>query len=80
MYNEFHQDRHGRQGRSTLYTDQTIFTFLMLKRIFSLCLRAEKRSSRHSLWRMNIQLCSPDYSGLSKRARTVTNGSVPVMC
>ncbi|WP_445423395.1 transposase [Aeromonas veronii] len=32
-------DHHGRRGRSQLYTDQTICTFLMLKGIFSLTLR-----------------------------------------
>ncbi|MFB2905580.1 transposase, partial [Aeromonas jandaei] len=36
----FHHDHHGRRGRSPLYTDQTICTFLMLKGIFNLTLRA----------------------------------------
>ncbi len=31
MSNWFHHDHHGRRGRSQLYTDQTISTFLMLK-------------------------------------------------
>ncbi len=35
-----HQDHHGRWGRSQRYTDQTICTFLMLKGMFSLTLRA----------------------------------------
>jgi hypothetical protein len=34
----FHQDHHWRMGRSQLYTDQNICTFLMLKGIFSLSL------------------------------------------
>ncbi|WP_241519202.1 transposase, partial [Aeromonas salmonicida] len=36
MDNWFHQDHHGKRGRSQLYTDQSICTFLMLKGIFSL--------------------------------------------
>ncbi len=40
MDNCFHHDHHGRRGRSQLYTDETICTFLMLKGIFNLTLRA----------------------------------------
>ena len=40
MSNWFHHDHHGRRGRCQLYTDQTICTFLMLKGIFNLTLRA----------------------------------------
>ncbi|TNI24289.1 IS5/IS1182 family transposase, partial [Aeromonas salmonicida] len=40
MDNWFHQDHHGKRGRSQLYTDQSICTFLMLKGIFSLTLRS----------------------------------------
>ncbi|WP_429181093.1 hypothetical protein [Aeromonas salmonicida] len=29
MNNWFHDDHHGRRGRSRLYTDQSICTFLM---------------------------------------------------
>ncbi|MEH8254414.1 IS5 family transposase [Aeromonas veronii] len=56
MNNWFHHDHHGRRGRSQLYTDQTICTFLMLNSLFEL---------------MNVPLCAPDYSCVSKRARTV---------
>lgn len=35
MSNWFHHDNHGRRGRSTLYTDQTIYTFLMFLGIFN---------------------------------------------
>ena len=38
--NWFHQDHYGRRGRSQRYTDLTICTFLMLKGILSLTLRA----------------------------------------
>ncbi|MGL5037205.1 MAG: IS5 family transposase [Aeromonas sp.] len=40
MDNWFHQDHHGKRGPSQLYTDQSICTFLMLKGIFNLTLRA----------------------------------------
>ncbi|MCS3832206.1 hypothetical protein HNP10_000921 [Aeromonas veronii] len=40
MNNWFHHGHHGGRGRSQLYTDQTICTFLMLKGIFNLTLRA----------------------------------------
>ncbi len=36
----FHHDHHGQWGRSQLYIDQTICTFLMLKGVFNLTLRA----------------------------------------
>ena len=35
MNHWFHHEHHGKRGRNRLYTDQTIFTFLMLKGIFS---------------------------------------------
>ena len=40
MNNWFHHDHHGRQGRNQLYIDHAISSFLMLKGIFSLPLRA----------------------------------------
>lgn len=40
MDNWFHHDHHGGRGRSRRYTGQTICTFLMLKGIFRLTLRA----------------------------------------
>ena len=72
MSNGFHGDHHGRRGRSQLYTDQTIATFLMLKGIFSLTLRATQGLLDSLFELMNVPLCAPDYSCVSKRARTVT--------
>ncbi len=72
MDNWFHHDHHGRRGRNQLYTDQTICTFLMLKGIFNLTLRATQGLLDSLLELMNIPLCAPDYSCVSKRARTVT--------
>ncbi|MGL5490591.1 MAG: transposase, partial [Shewanella sp.] len=68
MNNWFH---HGR-GRSQLYTDQTICTVLMLKGIFNLTLRATQGLLDSLFELMNVPLCAPDYSCVSKRARTVT--------
>ncbi len=71
MNNWFHHDHHGRRGRSQLYTDQTICTFLMLKGIFNLTLRATQGLLDSLFELMNVPLCAPDYSCVSKRARTV---------
>ncbi|MGU5544514.1 IS5 family transposase [Aeromonas veronii] len=72
MSNWFHHDHHGRRGRSQLYTDQTIATFLMLKGIFNLTLRATQGLLDTLFELMNVPLCAPDYSCASKRARSVT--------
>lgn len=72
MNNWFHHDHHGRRGRSQLYTDQTICTFLMLKGIFNLTLRAIQGLLDSLFGLMNVPLCAPDYRCVSKRARTVT--------
>jgi hypothetical protein len=71
MNNKFH---HGRRGRNSLYTDQTISTFqifLMFKGIFSLTLRATQGRLDSLFELMNVPLCAPDYSYVSKQARTV---------
>ena len=57
MNNWFHHDHHGRRGRSQLYTDQTIATFLMLKGIFSLTLRATQGLLDSLFELMNVRLC-----------------------
>jgi hypothetical protein len=61
MSNWFHHDHHGRRGRSQLYTDQTICTFLMLKGIFNLTLRATQGLLDSLFELMNVPLCAPDY-------------------
>jgi hypothetical protein len=61
MSNWFHHDHHGRRGRSQLYTDQTICTFLMLKGIFNLTLRATQGRLDSLFELMNVPLCAPDY-------------------
>lgn len=69
MSNWFHHDHHGRRGRSQLYTDQTIATFLMLKGIFNLTLRATPGLLDSLFELMNVPLCAPDYSCTSEHAR-----------
>lgn len=64
--NWFHQDHYGRRGRSQRYTDQTICTFLMLKGILSLTLRATQRLLDALFALMNVPLCAPDYPCVSK--------------
>lgn len=68
MNNWFHQEHHGRPGRSPRFTDQTICTFLMLKGIFSLSLRATQGLLDSLFTLMNVPLCAPDYTCVSKRA------------
>ncbi len=72
MNNWFHHDHHGRRGRSPLYTDQTICTFLRLKGIFNLTLRATQGLLDSLFELMNVPLCALDYSCVSKRAHIVT--------
>ncbi len=69
--NWFHQDHHGRRGRSPLYTDQTICPFLMLKGVFSLSLRATQGLLDSLFSLMNVPLCAPGYTCVSKRAGTL---------
>ena len=72
MSNWFRYDLHVRRDRSPLYTDQTISTSLMLKGIFNLTLRATQELLDSLFELINVPSCSPDYSCVSKRARTVT--------
>ncbi|WP_421180616.1 IS5 family transposase [Aeromonas enteropelogenes] len=70
--NWFHHDHHGRRARSQRYTDQTICTFLMLKGTFNLTLRATQGLLDSLFELVNVLLCAPDYSCVSKQARTMT--------
>ncbi len=71
MSNWFHDDHHERRGRSPLYTDQTICTVLMFKGICNLTLRATQGLLDSLFELMNVPLCAPDYSCVSKHTRTV---------
>ncbi|MFM4833698.1 transposase [Aeromonas media] len=72
MNNWFHQDHHGRRGPSQFYTDQTICTFLMLKGIFSLTLRATPWLFDSLFELMNMLRCAQNYSCVSKCVHTVS--------
>ncbi len=74
--NWFHQEHHGRRGRSALYIDLTICTFLMLKGIFNLSLRATQGLLDSKFELMNVPLCAPDYS-LCQQARQHREGGIP---
>lgn len=62
---------HERPRRSQHYTDQTISTFMMLKGIFSLTLRTTQGLLDSLSELMNVPLCVPNYSNVSKQARTL---------
>ncbi len=59
MDNWFHHDHHGLRNHCQLYTDQTIATFLMLKDIFGLPLRATQELPDSLFKLMNVPLVSP---------------------
>ncbi|HDZ9028741.1 TPA: IS5-like element ISEc35 family transposase, partial [Escherichia coli] len=62
---------HGRRGRGFHYSDSAIETALMLKAVFKLPLRALEGFINSLFQLMNVPLQSPDYSCISKRAKTV---------
>ncbi len=67
----YNTEQSGRRGRSQTYSDKAIATALMIKGIFKLPLRALE-GFIHSLFRLlKVDLKSPGYSCISKRAKTV---------
>lgn len=63
--------RSGKRGRSHSYSDLAIETALIVKSIFSMPLRATEGFLNSVFQLMNVELKSPDYSCISKRAKTV---------
>jgi hypothetical protein len=64
MNNWFHKEHHGRPGRSPRFTDQTICTFLIFQSF-----PAGDKGLLDSLFSlMNVPLCAPDYTCVSKCA------------
>ncbi|QGS48980.1 IS5-like element ISSpu14 family transposase [Shewanella putrefaciens] len=62
---------HGGRGRGFQFSDTAIETALMLKGVFKLSLRATE-GFINSLFRlMDVPLAAPDYTCISKRAKTV---------
>lgn len=65
------QSHHGRRGRGFHYSDSAIETALMLKGLFKLSLRALEGFINSLFQLMAVPLQSPDYSSISKRAKTI---------
>ncbi|MEL4420698.1 transposase, partial [Shewanella algae] len=61
---------HGGRGRGFQFSDTAIETALMLKGIFKLSLRATEGFINSLFQLMKIPLIAPDYSCISKRAKT----------
>jgi IS5 family transposase len=65
------QHKNGKVGRDYTYTDTAIETMLTLKAVFHLPLRATQGLTASILELAQIKLPTPDYSTLSRRARTL---------
>ncbi len=61
----------GRRGRSNTYSDSAISTALMIKGVFKLPLRALEGFINSVFRLMDVDIQSPDYTCISKRAKTV---------
>ncbi|OLQ75743.1 IS5 family transposase [Photobacterium proteolyticum] len=62
---------HGGRGRSNQYSDLSITTALMIKRLFNLSLRATEGFINSILALMKVSLQCPSYTRLSRRAKDV---------
>ncbi|MET2898756.1 IS5 family transposase [Vibrio rotiferianus] len=62
---------HGGRGRGNQYSDLSITTALMIKRLFSLSLRATEGFINSILSLMKISLRCPSYTRISRRAKNV---------
>ncbi len=60
------------RGRPLYYTDMAVTTVLMIKRVFNLSLRALQGFVDSFFTLMSLQLRCPDYSLVSRRAKTVS--------
>ncbi len=69
--NWYSKTHHGGRGRGHTYSDHAIQTALAIKGIFGLSLRASEGFINSIFELMAIDIKSPDYSCLSKRAKTV---------
>lgn len=72
MNSWFQHDHHGRRSHNQLDTDQTIYTFLILKSIFRLTLRALRVPLDSSLGLMYVPLYALGSGCVSKLTHTVT--------
>ena len=65
------KEHHGGRGRGFTYSDHAIQTALAIKGIFGLSLRALEGFLNSIFELMDLDIKSPDYSCISKRAKTV---------
>ena len=65
------KEHHGGRGRGFQFSDTAIETALMLKGVFKLSLRATEGFMNSLFQLMDVPLNSPDYTCISKRAKTV---------
>lgn len=65
------KEHHGGRGRGFYFSDTAIETALMLKGVFKLSLRATEGFINSMFKLMDVPLQSPDYTSISKRAKTV---------
>ncbi len=63
--------RKGKRGRPQLYSDHVILMALSIKNVFKLPLRATQGFLKSILKMMNLHLSVPNYTLLSKRAKTL---------
>ncbi len=61
----------GKRGRTHRYSDLAITTALMVQAVFNLSLRQTEGFINALFQRMGLDLTSPDYSSISKRAKTL---------
>ena len=66
-----HTQPNGKRGRDYAYSDLAIQTFLMVQAIYGLSLRQTEGFLNSLFSLMGVDLKSPDYSSVSKRARQV---------
>lgn len=63
------KEPNGKKGRDTTYSDLAIQTFLMVQAVYGLSLRKTEGFLNSLFKLMNVDLNSPDYSCVSKRAK-----------
>ncbi|MEZ9292448.1 transposase, partial [Vibrio lentus] len=68
---EWKQNKQGKRGRPRRFSDLAITTALMVKRVFSMPLRALQGFLDSVFKLANIPLVCPHYTGISRRAKEV---------
>lgn len=71
LCNWWHTEPNGKRGRDYAYSDLSIQTFLMVQAVYGLSLRKTEGFLNSLFELMGVDLNSPDYSSVSKRARQV---------